>query len=164
MLISENTEKPIIKMYRDAVEESQYMIEKLTKLKPIFESLKNNIDDITYGYINTEKNQIKFIYKDTIVVEIKYINEKLVKIESNFKVQKQAIRIPHGEGSLIINVGFNSTEDINYRIEKQITLKELDVNILDDLNKQTINVFQKTLNVDLKQYPQIKNTIWGLGM
>ena len=137
------------------------VIEKLTKLKPVFELINNFIDDVSYGYIDLNYNKIKFIYKNTVLIEIKVVNENVLKIESNFEIKKQAIHIPYDEGKLIISTGFNSTEDITYRLEKQITLKELNANILDEMNEKTINIFQKNLNINVKEYPQIEYTIWG---
>lgn len=161
LLISKNTKKPIIRIYEDGVSEAKYIIEKLTELKPFLKSINSFIDDISYGYINFDYNRFKFIYKNTIVVEIKNINKNLMTIESNFEIKKGAIHIPYGEGKFIICTGFNSTEDITYRIEKQVTLKELNANILDKMNEQTINVFKNNLNIDVEEYPQVEYTIWG---
>ena len=161
ILCSKDTEKPIIRVAGDAINETQLLIEKLTKLKPVFELINNFIDDVSYGYIDLNYNKIKFIYKNTVLIEIKVVNENVLKIESNFEIKKQAIHIPYDEGKLIISTGFNSTEDITYRLEKQITLKELNANILDEMNEKTINIFQKNLNINVKEYPQIEYTIWG---
>ena len=161
LLISKNTKKPIIRIYKDGVSEAQYVIEKLTELKPVFETINSFIDDISCGYINFDYNQFKFIYKNTIVVEIKNINKDLIKIESNFKIKKQSIHIPYGEGKLIVNTGFNSTEDITYRLEKQVKLKEFNATILNKMNEQTIDVFKNNLNLNVKEYPQVEYTIWG---
>lgn len=162
MLISKNTEKPIIRIYKDGVNEDQYIIEKLTELKPFLKSINSFIDDISYGHINFDYNRFKFIYKNTILVEIKNINKNLMTIESNFKIKKGTIHIPYGEGKLIVSTGFNSTEDITYRIEKQVTLKEFNTNILNEMNEQTINVFKNNLNINVAEYPQVEYTIWGL--
>lgn len=160
ILCATNTEKPIIKVSNNAINDTQHILDKITKLEPMFESIKNFVNHISHGTIYLNYNEFIFIYKNTILVKIEYIDEKTLKIESNFKIEKGAIHLQLGEGKLIINANFNANEKITYRIEKQITPKELNTTILDEMNEKTINIFQKNLNIDIDDYPQSKHTFF----
>ena len=160
ILCATNTEKPIIKVSKNAINDTQHVLDKITKLEPMFESIKNFVNHISHGTIYLNHNEFTFIYKNTILVKIKYIDEKTLKIESNFKIEKGAIHLQLGKGKLIVNADFNANETITYRIEKQITPKELNTIILDEMNEETINVFQKTLNIDIDDHPQSKHTFF----
>ena len=160
ILCATSTGKPIIKVSDNAINDTQYILDKITKLEPIFESIKNFVNHISHGTIYLKYNEFTFIYKNTILVKIKYITEKTLKIESNFKIEKGAIHLQLGKGKLIVNANFNANEEITYRIEEQITPKELNTTILDEMNEETINIFQKNLNIDINDYPQSKHTFF----
>lgn len=160
ILYATNTEKPIIKVSDNAINNTQSILDKITKLEPMFESIKNFVNHISHGTIYLNHNEFTFIYKNTILVKIKYIDEKTLKIESNFKIEQGAIHLQLGKGKLIVNTDFNANEEITYRIEKQITPKELNTTILDEMNEETINIFQKNLNININDYPQSKHTFF----
>lgn len=162
ILCSKNTETPIINVPYNVIDNTPYILEKLTIFKPIFESIKNFINDISYGNIYLDSNKVTFIYKNTILVKIHPINENTLEIESNFKIEKSSchIQFNKSEGKLIISAGFTSKEDITYDIEKQITPQKFNATILDEMNKETIRIFQENLNIDVKTYPQSKYTFW----
>ena len=160
ILCATSTGKPIIKVSDNAIKNTQCILDKITKLEPMFESIKNFVNYISHGTIYLNHNEFTFIYKNTILVKIKYIDEKTLKIESNFKIEQGAIHLQLGKGKLIVNTDFNANEEITYHIEKQITPKELNTTILDEMNEETINIFQKNLNIDIDNYPQSKHTFF----
>ena len=159
VLLSKQNESIMFEIWHNVLKEGQYIHDKLTELKPVFESLKNSTNDITHGYINLNYNEFNFIYKDSIQVEFRYKNNEL-KIKSMFKMKKQALHIPQEEGKIIISAGFNSKADAKYVIEKQMKLNEFNTNLLDEMTEKTIDVIQNTLELDPKDYPQTENALW----
>lgn len=162
ILCSTTTGKPIMCLFVDAINKAPYLLDKLTELKPVFESMKNILNHMSYGSIYLNSNEFKFIYKNTIIVTIEYIKGEPLKVESHFKLQQKSchIQFDKGDGILYINAGFNSKEDVTYHIKKQISLQELDTTILDEMREETITIFKKNLNINVTDYPQSKYTNW----
>lgn len=159
ILYSKENGQPMFKILEHVIKEFKTVTKKLNDLKVFFESVKDSTDCISYGYISTFYNELKFIYKN-LQIEIKFKDEQLF-IESNFKFKKQTTAIQFGNGNLIIKPNDSFSDDlISYRIEKQINMDDFNTEILDKMLEETKYVLKHNLQIDINDYSQTETITW----